>query len=159
MTPLRINRQGVVERPKVTWQGCGRLSPQAPPGSRGSRTEWRKLGSWLGWGSMWNTNVMRASGCNPPSFRRPSHLWWPRAVVSMKSWVIGQAQYWPQSKQSLPPGWTGWEEVKLEPGSTGRQQMGAGRGWWMCSRPNRDQLQGHFCYGGDGGHQARCPRG
>lgn len=71
--------------------------------------------------------LMRASGCNPPSFRRPSHPGGPGAVVSMKSWVIGQAQYWPQSKQSLPPGWTGWEGSSWNLGSTGRQQMGA----WM----------------------------
>lgn len=108
---------------------------------------------------MWNTNAHACLGLQSPQLQEALPPWWPRAVVSMQSWVTGQAQYWPQSKQSLPPGWTGWEGSSWNLGSTGRQQMGAGRGWWTCSRPNRDQLQGRFCYGGDGGHQARCPRG
>ena len=75
------------------------MQPQAPPWVRsvpglsgGSSRGHGGVG-----GSMWNTNTHACLGLWYPQLPKPLPPWWPRAAVSVQSWVRGQAQYWPQS--------------------------------------------------------------
>lgn len=86
--------------------------PQAPPWVR--LVPGQSGGSSRGHGgvggSMWNTNTHTCLGLQSPQLQEALPPWWPRAVVSMQSWVIGQAQYWPQSNSlCLQRGWAGRE--------------------------------------------------